>query len=528
MLQSHCFNKLFLFILMIHLGFFGGFLGAPPFAFGTTNGQQAQSVQVPENSATALKNYFLETRYTTSADKRRVVRSKSTDLYGASLFLKEGELVRVKASEDQILRREQNERLNQTSWLAIEGHAENSAVELFLKEDWKAFLFLEGEDLPIFLQLKTDDSKPGITLLSEPTEEARRACQLNPNNCAGWVGPDMSLILTDTRFSGRFVRQPAQESQPEAQPEQWELFYQVHYARKNTQGQIESGTGWSPSRHFERKLMKRSELSFVDRVNAESLGLVSVSENQVVAKKVEAQTLVQEVKAQVLDQMFPDVPENVKAIKYSRWVKEETKDGPSNLDFRIDFEWRFDFNQLKLKKTGNGEAELNQNGLLFGFGGIAPVLLNFEVGGSLSYLHPASKAEASGPKVPLIRFEQFIVRLSPLLADYGSFKWGAGWHLISQQQKIYGFSSIIGVDLVGIFENRRSVAYGRLGPIGNSEGFSLSNFEVTLGYGLRLNPSIGYRSLNLVFELSSFNFKSKSGEDQSSYQSLSLGLRRAF
>lgn len=476
------------------------------------------------NNSAHLKNYFLETRYTTSADKRRIVRSKSNDIFSASLFLNEGELVRVKATEDQIFRREQDERMNQTSWLSIEGYTEGTAVELFLKEDWKAFLFLEGEDLPIFLQLKTTNSKPGITLLTEPTEESRRACQLNPKDCADWIDPDMSLILTDTRFSGRYVQQAAQA----AQPEQWELFYRVHYARKNVQGQIESGTGWSPSRHFERKLIKPSDLNFVDRVNAESLGITPPSESQSVTKKVEAQTLVQEVKAQVLDQMFPAVPDNVKEVKYSRWVKEESKEGPSNLDFRIDFEWRFDFNQLQLRKTGNGDAELNQNGLLFGFGGIAPVLLNFEVGGYLTYLHPASKDQSSGPQVALIRFEQSIVRLSPLFAEYGSFKWGAGWHLISQQQKIYGFSSLVGLDLVGIFENRHSVAYGRMGIIGNSEGISLSNFEITMGYGLRLNPSIGYRSLNIVFEYSSFNFKSKSGEDQSGYQSLSLGLRKAF
>ncbi len=438
----------------------------------------------------------------------------SRPISGDALFsVKPEDLLRIPAVEgpEGLSRRwQKNEREDREEWLSVHAKQLGQPLQLYLRGSWRAYKKIPVDTSPIFLNLKPDASTPGLVPLLEASDDSWRSCLAAPETCAGWIDLDTSLILLDTLLVGENL-----ESAPGLR---WELLYKVSFYRELSGGRESQGIGWISARSVERKLPEAAGLSGRDAVHARLSRLAS---GTVEPHPAENATVATEVKKDVLQKLFPgaEVP-----VKFSRWKSSTTGEH----EFRIDLEWRLDYSIVNAENSGPESATLAQQGLLFGFGGIMPVLLDWEAGGILTYTHPLRKSETTTASSPIFRFEQFLVRAAPFSPFGMTLKWGMGWHLVNQRNKSYGFSSLVGAELATFLEGSNGFGYFKAGPVGNSEGFELPNLELQLGAGWRPFPEAGPRGLGIVLEYWNLQFKSNSTQADAHMNALSLGLRKTF
>ena len=473
-----------------------------------------KSTTPTENKVGVIRNselpkqivYFLELRSFAGNSAVKVnVRPNPTS--PQVITLQPGELVKITDTPAQYLHKLRMDRDNQGLWKTI-ATREQDIKKPNLYYDWRNFETITSHDFPIELDVLVPYGKNSIPVFNKPGAWTWKDCGLTESLCIDNIDLHTKAYLFDATIVDTQLA--------ENLPADYRLFYKIGYQHKNKDGLTQHKVGWIPSNHAKRKISQLPK-SLIATRTPNSFG--SYESDQERLQRLQKYYVFQGNLNSDNKQM-------------SRWI-DSTPGQTTEVFFQnLAFDGIAQANTFTLEQDFLNGQRFTQQGVAVGVGIYAPIFIDLEIQGSVTYTFPLTANEDNTfEKTPIFRGEQWLLYTTPISISDAPFKFGIGAYYLSMfsSQRNFGFNSLVGFQAKALVETATFWLGTRYGPTGQDFGFKLENREIGLDFGYRLQPERKYESWSIYGDYSDTAYTSSgAAQNKTKFQMLSIGVRKQF
>ncbi|MCC6138257.1 MAG: hypothetical protein IT287_06470, partial [Bdellovibrionaceae bacterium] len=291
-----------------------------------------------------------------------------------------------------------------------------------------------------------------------------------------------------------------------------QLYYKIGYKLTDKTGVVHTRIGWIPSYFARRRItsVPRNVLT----LNGKGTNFETDSErNERLSKYY----------------VFQENMNSDNKI-FSRWMKKRPGEDEEVFDNTFSYDALIGYNTFNLKQSFLDDP-FKQSSVFVGLGIYAPIYVDLELQGTLTYSVPVSHTPADlYPSTPLFRGDQWLMYTTPVGLEKMPIKIGVGMYYLSmfESQTDLGFKSFVGFQVKAAIENERFWLDARFGPTGQDFDFNMSNKEIGASLGIRLDPSKAHDSLTLFLDYSETMYTSPLSGHTTDFTIFNVGFRKTF
>ncbi len=450
--------------------------------------------------------YFLELRSFPGNDSISI-HDQASKTSKTLMQLEPGEMVKVVDSPSRYIHKLRQDRESEGLWKNIYTR-EQDPQSPHLYYDWRNFETITSHEFPIELDILVPYGQNSVPVYSKPGAWTRKDCGLTPNLCTDSIDLHTQAYLFDATIIDVSLSKKLSQS--------YRLFYKIGYKIKDKDGKTQHHVGWIPSNHAKRKISQLPKSLIATRSPDSAFGGTYESDEE---------------RRQRLNKYYvfkANMDSENKLL--SRWIDSAPGNSTEVFFQNIAIDGIAHFNNFVLEQSFLDGQRFTQQGLALGVGIYAPIFIDLEIQGSAEYTIPVSANEDNTfEKSPLFKAEQWLLYTSPISVSGVPFKFGVGAYYLSMfaSNRDFGFNSLLGFQLKGLFENESFWSGFRYGPTGQDLNFKLENREIGIDIGVRLNPNRKFESWSIFADYSDTSFISPA-KNKTKFQIFSLGLRKQF
>lgn len=464
-----------------------------------------------EQKISVVKNADLDPKVIYFIELRPIPGNTPRDIYlDANTYrpavgrLQPGELVKVVDSSAEYIHKMRMDRANQGVWRKVGRRDGGDPSDFHLYYDWKNFDTIHATQSAIDLDILIPRDMSSVPVFSRPGAWTWKDCELGSDVCVDRIDQHVSALLLDTGFSIVNDMRTRRDT--------LQLYYKIGYKLTDKTGVVHTRIGWIPSYFASRRItsVPRNVLS----LNGKSTNFETDEERALRLSK------------------YYVFEENMKSDNkiVSRWMKKRPGEEEEVFDNTFSYDALVAYNSFNLEQSFLDEP-FKQTSASFGLGIYAPIYVDLELQGTLTFSVPVSHSPAEiYPDTPLFRGDQWLMYTTPVGLEKMPIKVGLGMYYLSmfESQTDFGFKSFVGFQAKIGIENERFWLDARFGPTGQDFDFNLENREMGASLGIRMDPSKGYDSLTLFLDYGMTTYTSPVSGHTTDFTIFNVGFRKTF
>ena len=464
--------------------------------------EQVSPAPASQFEAKRRVSYCLEMR-TAPSRKEVPVRFEPEDSAKEEFRMKPGQMVCLNDSEEDYLLKMRGEQRNEGAWLVLPVKGLVEGKELYFYYDFRDFETITPYHLPVQLGLSLQTSQKTVKVFSRAGEFPDEKCGATEKLCKVEIDNHAEIFLVGTQWL---------KVESAAGHQEWKLYYHIGYIYRQPERTIRAGQGWISNAQAQRQISKLQPPLFANRMPQAEDFRTTQQERADLTKLF--------VFGNNLDKL--DVKEN-------RFLRNKPPEKIRYLAsvYDIMMAWELGAGASYYEMSQSDQRQLFQQwGTTLRFGGAVPLFLDVELSGNIQYTVPISSTPESGTP-PVLKMEQWLTYISPWkIADH-PLRFGVGGYFITMSSNYLGFQSLLGIHMKALYETDDYYVFGRVGPIGDSLNFVISNRELGGGLGYYLSSENRSDGWSIYSEYSNIEFTS-SRSLSIKYNQVQLGLMMGF
>lgn len=432
------------------------------------------------------------------------VRVSPAEYSPREFALTPGQLIRISDLEKDYLLKMSKERQGIGTWKYLPVHGYKDEM-LFFEYDYRDFETITPYHLPVELALVLPSPQRVTSIYRGPGLWRPVDCKTHDGLCVTEVDQHDELYFIDSLW--------VKGTNPNTSRIDWQLYYKVGFKRTQPDGNVASGTGWIHSAFAQRKINKIQSDLFISRVPASDSFKTPEQEQQAMNKLF------------VFDKNFEHLD-----VKENRFLKNTDPKNIRHLASIYDILIAWDMGvagSYSQMKQSNLDKPLTQYGATVRIDASAPMFVDLELKGSVSYTAPISSLPEGSSTPGLLKFEQWLTYISPYKVSGHPLRLSLGGYYLTMMHDYLGFKSLLGFQGKVLWESDEMYYFGRVGPLGNNLSIGLSNREVGAGIGIYLDPEKRQDSWSIYTEYSNIDYTHTDGLNIK-FQQFQLGIMNSF
>lgn len=465
----------------------------------------------PEQKIGVVKNSELDPKVVYFIELRPIPGNPARDVYlDANTYrpavgrIQPGELVKVIDSSADYIHKMRMDRDNQGIWRQVGRRETGDPSDFYVYYDWKNFDTVHATQSAIDLDILIPRDMSSVPVFSRPGAWTWKDCQLGSDVCIDRIDQHVSALLLDTGF--------AIVNDLRTRKDTLQLYYKIGYKLTDKAGVVHTRIGWIPS-YFARRRITSVPRNIIS-LNGKTTNFETDAERQQRLSKY-----------YVFEENM-----NSQNKSYNRWLKKRPGEDEEIFDNTFSYDALLAYSAFNLKQSFLDD-EFKQTAAMVGLGIYAPIYVDLEAQGTLTFSVPVSHSPAElYPDTPMFRGDQWLMYTTPVGLDTLPIKVGIGMYYLSmfESQTDFGFKSFVGFQAKIGIENERFWLDARFGPTGQDFDFNLENREVGMSLGVRIDPSRAYDSLTLYIDYSQTTYTSPLSGHSTDFNLFNIGFRKTF